>query len=43
MICEVPSEDYLSRIQYCFDHGPDWAEGLPLKGAGYCTPYYLKD
>ena len=43
VICEVPSEDYLSRIQYCFDHGPDWAEGLPLKGAGYCTPYYLKD
>ena len=43
VICEVPSEDYLSRIEYCFAHGPEWAEGLPLKGAGYITDYYRKD
>ena len=43
VVCEVPSEDYLNRIKWCFDHGPDWAPDLPLNGAGYCTPYYLKD
>lgn len=43
VVCEVSSEDYLSRIKYCFDHGPEWAAGLPLNGAGYTTPYYLKD
>jgi len=43
VICEVPSEDYLSRIEYCFSHGPEWAEGLPLKGAGYTGEYYYKD
>lgn len=43
VVCEVSSEDYLSRIKYCFDHGPEWAAGLPLNGAGYVTPYYLKD
>lgn len=43
VVCEVPSEDYLSRIEYCFSHGPEWAEGLPLKGAGYTGPFYYKD
>ena len=43
VVCEVPSKDYLSRIEYCFSHGPEWAEGLPLKGAGYTCPYYFKD
>ena len=43
VVCEVPDKDYLSRIKYCFDHGPAWALGLPLTGAGYVTPYYLKD
>ena len=43
VVCEVPSPDYLSRIKYCFDHGPEWAPDLPLNGAGYTTPYYLKD
>ena len=43
VVCEVPSEDYLSRIEYCFSHGPEWAEGLPLKGAGYTGEYYYKD
>ena len=43
VVCEVPSKDYLSRIEYCFSNGPEWAEGLPLKGAGYTCPYYFKD
>ena len=43
VVCEVPSPDYLTRIKYCFDHGPQWAAGLPLTGAGYVTPYYKKD
>ena len=43
VVCEVPNDDYLSRIQYCFNHGPAWAPGLPLNGAGYVTPYYKKD
>ena len=43
VVCEVPSEDYLSRIEYCFSHGPEWAEGLPLQGAGYTGPFYYKD
>ena len=43
VVCEVPSEDYLTRIEYCFSHGPEWAEGLPLKGAGYTGPFYYKD
>jgi len=43
VVCEVPSKDYLSRIEYCFSHGPEWAEGLPLMGAGYTGPFYYKD
>jgi len=43
VVVEVPSEDYLSRIEYCFSHGPEWADGLPLKGAGYTGPFYFKD
>jgi hypothetical protein len=30
-------------IQDIFAGTAEWAEGLPLKGAGYITPYYLKD
>ena len=30
-------------FQNVFAYGADWAEGLPLKGAGYITDYYLKD
>lgn len=46
VICEVPkSQGYqaLREIQHIFAAVPDWADGLPLKGAGYITPYYLKD
>ena len=46
VVCEVPKEEgpeALKRIQKIFADVPDWAEGLPLKGAGYVTDYYLKD
>ena len=46
VVCEVPADNAdgeLRAIQDVFATVPDWAEGLPLKGAGYTTPYYLKD
>ena len=43
VVCEVETESKLYDIQYCFSQSPTWAKGLPLKGAGYTTPYYLKD
>ena len=46
IVCEVPADsaDFkLRMIQDIFAGNADWAEGLPLKGAGYITPYYLKD
>ena len=48
VVCEVDNEldsakEHLAAIQEIFADTPLWAEGLPLKGAGYITPYYLKD
>ena len=46
VVCEVPKDhaaEALKVIQNVFAYGADWAEGLPLKGAGYITDYYLKD
>ena len=48
VVCEVDDEldsakGALAVIQEIFADGPDWAEGLPLKGAGYTTDFYLKD
>ena len=46
VVCEVPKQEgpeELKKIQKIFADVPDWAEGLPLKGAGYVTDYYLKD
>ena len=48
IVCEVFEWDdndkgELVKIQDIFAKTADWAEGLPLKGAGYITPYYLKD
>lgn len=44
-ICEVPDEGSktLDEMQSIFSEPIPFAEGLPLKGAGYMTPYYLKD
>lgn len=46
LVMEVPeydNEKSLELIQKTFGVVPRWAKGLPLKGAGYITPYYLKD
>lgn len=46
VVCEVPKENaagWLKAIQEVFASVPAWADGLPLKGAGYTTDYYLKD
>ena len=43
IVCEVPAKRALLDIQEIFSQTADWAEGLPLKGAGYITPYYMKD
>ena len=48
IVCEVEDDldsakGHLAVIQEIFADNADWAEGLPLKGAGYITPYYLKD
>ena len=46
VVCEVEKDNaagWLKAIQEVFASVPNWAEGLPLKGAGYTTDYYLKD
>jgi DNA polymerase len=46
IICEVPeneAKNRLSNIKEVFATSASWADGLPLKGAGYVTPYYMKD
>ena len=46
LICEVPAskaEKAIEDIKETFGLEIPWAPGLPLKGAGYLTPYYLKD
>ena len=42
-IVEAHEGQTLQQIEDIFARVPSWAEGLPLKGAGYTTPYYLKD
>ncbi len=43
LICEVENPADLQTIQDIFKQPIDWAEGLPLKGAGYTGKYYFKD
>lgn len=45
MIVDVPIEDKdaLATINACMAEPISWAPGLPLKGDGYETPFYLKD
>lgn len=38
-----PNEVKLEDAEKIFSEPVEWAEGLPLKGAGYTTPYYMKD
>lgn len=43
IIVEAPQNRPLSDVEALFCHPPRWCYDLPLKGAGYTTPYYLKD
>ena len=45
MIVDVPNEDTgaLDVINACMAEPIDWAPGLPLKGDGYETTFYMKD
>lgn len=46
MVVEVPENEAEEALQYmyaCMSEPIEWAPGLPLKGAGYITPYYMKD
>lgn len=46
IICEVPKEganQAMEGIKNIFGITAPWAGGLPLKGAGYLTDYYIKD
>lgn len=39
----LPGEDALQEARSIFARPIPWAEGLPLKGDGYITPYYRKE
>ena len=39
----VYSSDTLKAMMGEFSENERWNEGLPLKGAGFVTPYYMKD
>lgn len=43
IVVETEEGRPLSDVEELFSRPIDWAPGLPLKGAGYSTPYYLKD
>lgn len=45
MIVDVPIEDTgaMARINACMAEPIPWAPGLPLRGDGYETPFYMKD
>lgn len=43
IVTEVPADRPLSDVEALFSEPIVWCRDLPLKGAGYSTPYYLKD
>lgn len=43
IIAETPIDRPLTDVEALFSEPIDWCRDLPLKGAGYITPYYLKD
>lgn len=43
IVVEAPAGLPLSEVEALFSEPIEWARGLPLKGAGYSTPYYMKD
>lgn len=43
IIAETPVDRPLADVEALFSEPIDWCRDLPLEGAGYSTPYYLKD
>ncbi len=43
IIVDAPADRSLAEVEALFSEPIDWCRDLPLKGAGYNTPYYLKD
>jgi len=43
IVVEATPDQTLRQIEALFSEPIDWCRDLPLKGAGYTTPYYLKD
>lgn len=43
IIVEAPIDRPLADVEALFSEPIDWCRDLPLNGAGYSTPYYLKD
>lgn len=41
--CPVEDTDAMERINACMAEPIPWAPGLPLRGDGYETPFYMKD
>lgn len=43
IVVEARPDQTLEQIETLFSQPIEWCKDLPLKGAGYTTPYYLKD
>ncbi len=43
IIVEATPAQTLADVEALFNQPTEWCKDLPLKGAGYSTPYYLKD
>ena len=43
IIVEATPDQTLDQVEALFSEPIEWCRDLPLKGAGYSTPYYLKD
>lgn len=43
IVVEAEPGQTLQDVENIFSKPIDWCRDLPLKGAGYTTPYYLKD
>lgn len=43
IIVEAKASQTLADVEALFSKPIEWCKDLPLKGAGYTTPYYLKD
>lgn len=43
IVVEATEGQTLEQIEAIFSEPINWCKTLPLKGAGYTTPYYLKD